>query len=211
MTPLVAKLGGSTVGHGEMQLWLNAFVTATFPIIVVPGGGPFADQVRSSQTKLGYSDAAAHEMAILAMDQLGIAMAERHERMQPVRTLDDMRQTLRRGLVPVWLPSLMAIGRGDIPVGWDVTSDSLSAWLAREIGATGLLLVKQTDEYDTFDRVDALAAAGIVDNMLPRMLDPSITLHIAGPALARSLTLPLATAPGRVMIHDRQAETAEAP
>ena len=34
-------------------------------MIVVPGGGPFADAVRASQAEIGFDDAAAHEMAML--------------------------------------------------------------------------------------------------------------------------------------------------
>ena len=45
------------------------------PIVVVPGGGALADEVRAAQTKLGFGDGAAHRMALLAMDQLAWAVA----------------------------------------------------------------------------------------------------------------------------------------
>jgi aspartokinase-like uncharacterized kinase len=39
------------------------------------------------------------------------------------------------------MPSRMALA-ADIPASWDITSDSLAAWLAGRLGARQLLLVK---------------------------------------------------------------------
>lgn len=207
MKPLVVKLGGSTAGHEEMQRWLAVLTTATFPLVIVPGGGPFADRVRVSQKSLAYSDKAAHAMAILAMDQFGIVIAERNVRLQPARSLTEIREVLVAGDIPVWLPSSMTIGAPDIPCSWDVTSDSLSAWLCRQLDTNALLLIKQTDEYVAYSRVSDLAGAGIVDGMLPAMLGQYTRLHIAGPQALRTLDLPLAAIPGRkIMQHKMTAE-----
>ena len=207
MKPLVVKLGGSTAGNEEMQRWIDALVTATFPLIIVPGGGPFADQVRISQKRLAYSNEAAHAMAILAMDQFGIAISEGYERLQSVRSVTEIKGALAVGRIPVWLPASMTIGAADIPCSWDVTSDSLSAWLCGQLRADALLLIKQTDEYRDYSRVSDLAHAGIVDAMLPTMLGSNTTLHIAGPQTLNSLDLPLATIPGRmIMQHEMPAE-----
>lgn len=207
MRPLVVKLGGSTAGHEEMQRWIDILATATFPLVIVPGGGPFADQVRISQKRLAYSNEAAHAMAILAMDQFGIAIAERHARLRPARSIGDIHSVLDRGGMAAWLPSSMAIGAPDIPCSWDVTSDSLSAWLCKQLRAEALLLIKQTDEHMDYANVWDLAAAGIVDSMLPAMLAEDTILHVAGPeALTKiSRDLPLATIPGRMIIRHRQA------
>ncbi|SDP32122.1 dihydroneopterin aldolase [Phyllobacterium sp. OV277] len=206
MKPLVVKLGGSTAGHGEMHRWINVLVSATFPLIIVPGGGPFADQIRISQGRLGYSDEAAHAMAILAMDQFGIAIAEHHECLQVVRSIAEISNALDAGSLPVWLPSLMTIGAPDIPMSWDITSDSLSAWLAKHLQSQAVLLIKQTDEYQFYSSVTELVDAGIVDRMLPDMLATDTSLHMAGPAMLNVLDLPLAAIPGRVMMGTRHFE-----
>lgn len=207
MKPLVVKLGGSTAGHEEMQRWITVLATATFPLVIVPGGGPFADRVRVSQKRLAYSDKAAHAMAILAMDQFGIVIAERNKRLQPARSLNEIREVLVAGGIPVWLPSSMAIGAPDIPCSWNITSDSLGAWLCRQLDTNALLLIKQTDEYMVYSRVSDLADAGIVDSMLPAMLGEYTRLHITGPQALGLLDLPLATIPGRmIMQHEMTAE-----
>ncbi|UXN57316.1 dihydroneopterin aldolase [Phyllobacterium zundukense] len=206
MKPLVVKLGGSTAGQAEMQRWIDLLASATFPLVIVPGGGPFADQVRTSQKRLGYSDEAAHAMAILAMDQFGIAIAERHPQLRVARSLSHIGEVLEAGATPVWLPSSMTLGAVDIPCSWHITSDSLSAWLARVLPAGDLLLVKQTDEYAHYATVRELAAAGIVDNMLPDMLGEGANLYVAGPGMLDRLDLPLASIPGRRIMRHRQTE-----
>jgi aspartokinase-like uncharacterized kinase len=200
MKPLVVKLGGSTAGHVQMQRWIDILAGAGFPLVIVPGGGPFAEQVRISQKPLAYSGDAAHAMAILAMDQFGIVIAERHPRLQVARSLAQIDEVLDAGSLPVWLPSTMALGAPDIPCSWDLTSDSLSAWLARLLTADDLLLVKQTDEYVHYATVRELADAGIADRMLPDMLGEGTSLHVAGPHVLEELRVPLASVPGRRMI-----------
>ncbi|MGH6762041.1 MAG: dihydroneopterin aldolase [Phyllobacterium sp.] len=198
MKPLVVKLGGSTAGQEEMQGWIDVLATAAFPLVIVPGGGPFADHVRFSQKRLGYSDAAAHDMAILAMDQYGHVIAERHSRLCVVRSIQDMRQTWRARRVPVWLPSTMSLAAPDIPRSWEVTSDSLAAWLCRKIDADTLLLVKQIDLRGEPESVKTLVETGIVDPMLPRFLGDDTTLFVAGPQSLREelKQLPLKEIPG---------------
>jgi 5-(aminomethyl)-3-furanmethanol phosphate kinase len=206
MKPLVVKLGGSTAGHAEMQRWIDVLASATFPLVIVPGGGPFADQVRISQKRLGYSDAAAHAMAILAMDQFGIVIAERHRQLRVARSIAQINEVLGAGSTPVWLPSWMTIGAADMPCSWEITSDSLSAWLAGKLRADNLLLVKQTDEHGHYASVQELAAAGIVDSMLPDMLGEGTTLRVAGPQLLDKLEFPLASIPGRMIMQHGHIE-----
>lgn len=198
MTLLVVKLGGSTAGRIEMEQWIAVLASATLPLVIVPGGGPFADQVRVLQKEMHFSDAAAHEMAILAMEQFAIVIAERHPRLQPARSLDDLEAILAGGGVPVWLPSQMT-RNADIAQSWDITSDSLAAWLCRQIGSRHLLLCKQVDPESLPEGLQALVDNGVVDAMLPVLLGEETVLYIAGPSSLRSqlAELPMARVPGR--------------
>ncbi len=74
MTPLVLKIGGSLAESGRLRAILRLVIRARRRVVIVPGGGPFADAVRSTQASLGFSDAAAHEMALLAMHQMAGVM-----------------------------------------------------------------------------------------------------------------------------------------
>lgn len=181
MTLAVVKLGGSSTFEPELRLWTEALAASGRPLVVVPGGGPFADQVRHAQKRVGFSDRAAHNMAILAMDQFGCILLDMSERFSPARTTDQISRALDRDQIPVWLPSSMVIGRKDIAASWDVTSDSLASWLAGQLGAGALLLIKQTRDISGGDRLSDLAKRGIVDPMLASTLPADIDLYIAGP------------------------------
>jgi aspartokinase-like uncharacterized kinase len=67
------------------------------------------------------------------------------------------------------MPTRMALGRPDIPESWDVTSDSLAAWLAAELAADALVLVKSV-AVAPGSSVEELARRGVVDALLPRFL-----------------------------------------
>ena len=72
--PVVVKLGGSLAFSQHLRAWISALAACPGRAVIVPGGGPFADAVRSAQTRMGYDDHAAHHMALLAMEQYGRAL-----------------------------------------------------------------------------------------------------------------------------------------
>lgn len=139
-------------------------------MIIVPGGGPFADAVRLAQKRLKFSDAVAHHMALLAMEQYGCAIAGIAPSMRTVETLPSIRACLQRGQAAVWLPTRMALGRPDIAESWEVTSDSLALWLAQRLKARGLLLVKSARLPQGARSAVELSQRGIIDAAFPGML-----------------------------------------
>lgn len=139
----IIKLGGSLLGSTELAHWL-ALITkfGDGKVLIVPGGGVFADAVREAQKISNISDAVAHELALLAMDQFGLLLAGmNHELVTANSELEIAeRGWQHRGIV--WLPSKMVLADDSIAKSWDVTSDSLSAWLANKLDADQLILVK---------------------------------------------------------------------
>jgi 5-(aminomethyl)-3-furanmethanol phosphate kinase len=166
--PVVVKFGGSFAGSAHLRDWIKAFAECAGRIVVVPGGGPFADVVRSTQSEIGFDDRAAHHMALLAMEQYGRALASLDHSLTAADSIDVIRGELTAKHVPVWLPARMAIDATDLASSWDVTSDSLAAWLTGKIGARQLFLVKHAGLSAAGVRCDDLAAKGIVDREFVR-------------------------------------------
>jgi dihydroneopterin aldolase len=161
VSPLaVVKLGGSLAQGDDLKSWLAQLVS--LPVVVVPGGGPFADQVRALQIKFGFSDAAAHKMALSAMEQFGRMLADLEPRLVPAMSLADISHALSLGQAALWLPSVLW-DHPDIPQSWDVTSDSLAAWLAVQTGAPRMLLVKSASVSGAEAKVGDLIASGMID------------------------------------------------
>jgi aspartokinase-like uncharacterized kinase len=159
---LVLKLGGSLLESGRLSGVLDVIAKRQRPVIVVPGGGPFAEQVRHSQVVNGFDDASAHRLALFAMQQMANVIASRSPHFAPAATREDIGLAGVNGLVPVWVPSTMAGADASIPKTWDMTSDSLAAWLAGEVGAIEVALVKSC-AIDPAASIEQLMFAGIVD------------------------------------------------
>jgi aspartokinase-like uncharacterized kinase len=180
--PLVVKIGGGLLRAEGLDGLRRACADATQlaayrPVLVVPGGGPFADAVRAVDAQIGLADEVAHALALRAMDQIGVLLA-------PLLPGAE----LLTGLVA---PSALAVvaaaaafaDRAEVPQSWAVTSDSLAVLAAGAIGAEEAVLLKPvagvlarwpSDESPlpalTADELQALQARGggqAVDPYLP--------------------------------------------
>jgi 5-(aminomethyl)-3-furanmethanol phosphate kinase len=182
MTPrLVVKLGGSYTDSPLLRRWLHAFLRAPGSLVLVPGGGPFADAVRHAQPSMGFDDRAAHDMALLAMTQFGRALVSLQPHFVLAENLDAILHLCATGRVPVWSPWPMLRDAPDIPPSWEITSDSLSLWLTRALGAPHLLLVKHCTVPPNIPAI-SLTRDGILDPAFPRFLDGYAGhVHIAAP------------------------------
>ena len=123
--------------------------------MIVPGGGPFADAVRRVDRRMGLPETAAHWMAVLSMDQYAHLIAARLSGAAVV--VNDARAILEAidaGRVPVLAPSRWLLDADPLPHSWDVTSDSIAAWIAGRLGARRLVLVKPPGVGATSDAVD---------------------------------------------------------
>jgi dihydroneopterin aldolase len=179
----VVKLGGSYAFSSNLKNWIDAIAAGAGRVVVAPGGGPFADAVRTAQARMGFDDRAAHRMALLAMDQYCYALANLRTELKLVASATAIRRVLLDGGVPVWSATRMVCAAKDIPWSWEVTSDSLAAWLAGRIGAKRVLLVKHVEPPAGPLRAHELVANGIVDQAFPRFLRASgAEGFIAGPA-----------------------------
>jgi aspartokinase-like uncharacterized kinase len=191
--PVVVKLGGSVVRSGELAAWLDALAAATSPVVVVPGGGALADEVRACQSQLGFGDPAAHRMALLAMDQLAWAVAGLRPGFAVGATEAELRAVLDRGDVAVWAPYSAIAGRTDIEESWCLTSDSLALWLAARLGAARCFLIKSIQRRGTRAIAAELAASGVVDTAFPSMLnDTGVPAFLLGRGDRQSFAAALA-------------------
>jgi 5-(aminomethyl)-3-furanmethanol phosphate kinase len=142
--PLVIKIGGGLLRDEGLEGLGRACAEATKiaarrPVLVVPGGGPFADAVRAVDRLVGLGDDVAHTLALRAMDQLGVLL----------RPLLPAAELLADLVVPRALALLQVApaftSRPGVPESWTVTSDSLAVLAAAAIGADEAVLLKCVD------------------------------------------------------------------
>ena len=140
----VIKVGGGVLARTDTfdAVMAEISLASREAALLVPGGGPFADTVRDIDRQVGLSDDAAHWMAILAMDQYAHLIASRLPSGEVVCGPDEIESALKRRRIPVLAPYQWMRDVDPLPHSWDVTSDSISAWVAGQVGAARLVLVK---------------------------------------------------------------------
>jgi aspartokinase-like uncharacterized kinase len=131
--------------------------------VIVPGGGPFADQVRTAQERWHFDEDTAHGMAMLAMNQFGRLLGGLEARLQAARQIRALHAHATQGHAAVWLPDPDDSELTAIPASRDVTSDSLAAWLALRLDASELVLVKSTPSVPADCTSERLTECGMVD------------------------------------------------
>jgi aspartokinase-like uncharacterized kinase len=129
-TPLIVKVGGSL--YNRIPDIVPILKASKRPLLIVPGGGPFADLVRQVRV----NNDAAHWMAIAAMEQYGWFISS-----FGILTTDRIAVPLT---TTVLLPYRCLRLTDVLPHTWDVTSDTIAAWVAGTLHLD-LLLLKSID------------------------------------------------------------------
>ncbi|MCX9083986.1 MAG: amino acid kinase [Candidatus Methanoperedens sp.] len=133
---ILIKLGGSLIHNARTIVKELVEYTNSTPetIIIIPGGSIFADTVR----KLDPGEESAHWMAVLAMEQYGYYLAD-----GTGAKLIDRLEITGRGTY-ILLPYRILKEKDELPHTWDVTSDTIAAWVALQLEA-GFIKVTDVD------------------------------------------------------------------
>ncbi len=152
----VVKIGGG-VGADALPALCETVgeLAGHHPLLIVPGGAGFADAVREADGRFGLRAGTAHRMAILGMEQFGWMLSDLIPR--AVRCTD---LRVVPGRAAVVLPAGLPLD--GLPESWEVTSDSIAAWVADRVGAERLVLVKHASVTEL---------PGAVDEYLPALLE----------------------------------------
>jgi 5-(aminomethyl)-3-furanmethanol phosphate kinase len=180
----VIKVGGALLSLEDAlprALAALNLLSLEHSFLVVPGGGPFADAVRSVHEVHSLTPDDAHWMAILGMDQYAILLASRIRKAELVHRRSEIAHAASRGRIPVLGPYRWLREADPLPHSWDVTSDSIAAWVAGEIGARQLILVKPSigDQH------------AIVDSYFERACPPSLARAIVTPDMLTGSLFPV--------------------
>jgi aspartokinase-like uncharacterized kinase len=165
---IVVKLGGSLIHRAKeiVKEIVDYSDASGETILIVPGGSMFADMVR----KVKASDETSHWMAILAMEQYGYYIADGSE----AKIVDNI--DIEDAGIYILLPYALLKKNDELPHTWDVTSDTIAAWVAHKLGAR---LIKLTDVDGIFlngelkkelGAEEILEIETCVDGELPRYL-----------------------------------------
>ena len=158
----VIKLGGSLESAKTLLHCLNRIEQhyQHQRVVIVVGGGIFAEQVRIAQQHWEFNDECAHAMALLAMQQMARLVKGLKADVELAHSVRAIQQSPSN--IIVWSPDINELNNAGVPATWDITSDSLAAWLADRLSADKLLVIKSAAIDDTLSLAQ-LAERGIID------------------------------------------------
>jgi len=169
----ILKVGGSLSRGSDLPALCREIgrLGERHRLIAVPGGGPFADQVREVYRQYHLNETAAHCMALLAMDQFGYLLNQLIPGSSLEADLESAMRTAEAGRVAILLPASLIIRTDPVPNSWDVTSDSIAAWTASQMHCQKLILLKD---------VDGLWSAGNPSELIAEMNVGELAKHVGG-------------------------------
>jgi len=165
--PIGVKLGGACING--YQIWSRFFLLPGTRCSLFPGG-MFADAIRKSRI----DDDSAHWMAIASLDQYGWFIASQGIMATAFLQVPDR--------PVVFLPYCSMRKHDPLPHSWDVTSDTIAAWVA-DILDLDLLLLKSVDGIlengSLMKKVRSPVKTGVVDPFfIPFVLEKKLKATI---------------------------------
>lgn len=147
VTVIIIKVGGSLQKTNKLADLCRALgdIGKEHSVILIPGGGTFADSVRNCTRGLDIDQDTAHWMAILAMNQYGYLLASLIPGGICTEDIGEAKLRAGRHRPVVFLPYRLLKDRDPLPHSWDVTSDSIAAWIAGYLDSKKLLLIKSIE------------------------------------------------------------------
>lgn len=175
----LVKIGGSLAYDVKPLLnTLKSFSSEENRIVVVPGGGMFADVVRDLDRDVKLSNRASHRMALMSMDMMGVYFSD-ISHIKTVDNLYDTKVTLQDKNIVILLPSKVVLSTDELPHSWEVTSDSIALYIAKLLRLRRVIIVTDVDGiYDRYpggkllNIISAKSIRGFtsVDSYLPKLL-----------------------------------------
>ncbi len=173
---VVLKVGGSLLSLPDLAARLDSVVQELRKrghsrLLIVCGGGEAADIVRRWHTLYGLPDERAHWLAFRAVSFNEQLLAH----LLPDAVMTQTREQMQTAWSSERLPILAAepFVRAEephtdepLPHNWSVTSDSIAAWVARQIGSDRVVLLKSCGLPEGLSLQDA-AVQRLVDSYFP--------------------------------------------
>lgn len=176
----VVKIGGSLFPKYAIELAKRLENTSS---VIILGGGEFANLIRRYDDEINFSDEANHWTAIDCMDIIAKLVCDKVDSCKLAYSIEDVEKISDEGFTPIFVVSQFLRENDPFECSWDVTSDSISAYVAHLLNANLLIVTNVNGIYtqepkepgSTFiSKIDAKTLLTFqessIDVMLPSLL-----------------------------------------
>ena len=155
----VLKIGGSWITNPKLTTLIRRLdKKKKGKIIIVAGGGCFADSVRFAFKKTKMSEKLANTLALKSTEIFCSYLKNINKKLY--LTTD---KRFKENSLNVWLPSVILSNEKSFKRNWDSTSDSVAAWLSENIKADGLVFIKSLKKFEKINKLADLQKKNIID------------------------------------------------
>ena len=176
----VVKIGGSLFPNYAIDL-ANKLESTNSCIVL--GGGEFANLIRKYDDEIKFSQETNHWTAIDCMDIIAKLVNEKVKSSKLAYSIDEVKQISNEGFTPIFIVSDFLKTEDPFECSWDVTSDSIAAYVSHLLNAKLLIVTNVNGIYtqepkepgSTFiSKIDATTLLTFqessIDVMLPSLL-----------------------------------------
>jgi hypothetical protein len=176
----VVKIGGSLFPKYAIELAKQLDNTDS---MIILGGGEFANLIRKYDSEINFSEKTNHWTAIDCMDIIAKLVNDKVESAKLAYTIEEVNQISKEGFTPIFVVSDFLKMEDPFECSWDVTSDSIAAYVANLLNANlfivtnvnGIYTQEPKEPGSTFiSKIDAKTLLTFkessIDVMLPTLL-----------------------------------------
>ena len=140
----VVKIGGSLFPDYAIDLAKKLENTHS---CIVLGGGEFANLIRKYNDEQHFSEEVNHWTAIDCMDIIAKLVNDKVESTQLAYSIDEVNQISDDGFTPIFVVSEFLKKEDPFECSWDVTSDSIAAYISHLLNANLLIVTNVNGIY----------------------------------------------------------------
>ena len=176
----VVKIGGSLFPDYAIDLAKRLENTNS---CIVLGGGEFANLIRKYDNEINFTEETNHWTAIDCMDIIAKLVSDKVDSAKLAYSINDVNQIADEGFTPIFIVSEFLKTEDFFECSWDVTSDSIAAYISHLLNAKLLIVTNVNGIYtqepkepgSTFiSKIDAKTLLTFqessIDVMLPTLL-----------------------------------------
>ncbi|WP_231483625.1 delta 1-pyrroline-5-carboxylate synthetase [Methanobrevibacter sp. YE315] len=176
----VVKIGGSLFPNYAIDLAKKLKGTDS---CIVLGGGEFANLIRKYNDEIAFSEETNHWTAIDCMDIIAKLVNDKVDTTKLAYSIEEVNQISDEGFTPIFVVSEFLKKEDPFECSWDVTSDSIAAYISHLLNANLLIVTNVNGIYtqepeepgSTFiSKIDAKTLLTFqessIDVMLPSLL-----------------------------------------
>ena len=140
----VVKIGGSLFPNYAIELVKQLENTGS---VIILGGGEFANLIRKYDEEMDFSEQANHWTAIDCMDIIAKLVNDKVESAKLAYTINEVNEISDEGFTPIFIVSQFLREEDPFECSWDVTSDSIAAYVSHLLNANLLIVTNVNGIY----------------------------------------------------------------